>query len=169
MAIILLLASIVNAWFAYRWWQAILPYVRSQLDGASGAAVSERASVLELIILGITALLWCAYEVPAHAHQGQTPGKRLLNIKVLPVEGTGPIGVRRAWRRWSPIGLPTVLWGFCCVGFVLQFFAALPVFTDRLLRQGAHDKRAQTVVVQIDGSTPQPTEGNHEPADQSRS
>jgi uncharacterized RDD family membrane protein YckC len=91
--------------------------------------------------------LWFAYEVPAVASTGQTLGKRMLGIKVMRLESPDPLGFGRSMRRWNRMGLPTVLWPCCGVGFVLQAVDSLFVAIDRPLHQAIHDKAALTVVV----------------------
>ena len=97
-----------------------------------------------------TAALWFAYEVPAVANTGQTLGKRLLGLKVMRLENPGRVGFGRSLRRWNTMGLPTLLWMCCGIGFVLQFIDALFIAFDRPMRQALHDKPAPTVVVQVE-------------------
>ena len=87
------------------------------------------------------------------ANSGQTFGKRVLGIRVVRLEEPGPIGFARSLRRWNTIGLPTLLWPCCGIGFVLQFVDALYLLADRPLMQSLHDKSARTVVVRVDSAT----------------
>ena len=74
-----------------------------------------------------------------------------------------PIGVRRAIRRWMPLGLPMLVWTCGPVGFlfggVLQLINCLSPTINRPLRLALHDRRAFTVVVQTgtgsDGEHPE--------------
>jgi hypothetical protein len=62
------------------------------------------------------------------------------------------------------MGLPTLLWSCCGLGFVLQFIDALFVAIDRPLHQALHDKSALTVVVNVPRHGP---EGGIAPPDES--
>jgi uncharacterized RDD family membrane protein YckC len=88
------------------------------------------------------------------ANTGQTFGKRVLGIRVVRVEEPGPIGFARSLRRWNTIGLPTLLWPCCGIGFVLQFVDSVYLLADRPLLQALHDKSARTVVVRDGGAVP---------------
>ncbi|MFI7076982.1 RDD family protein [Micromonospora sp. NPDC049903] len=109
----------------------------------------DQAGSLVVVILLLATALWLAYEVPAMAANGQTFGKRLLRVKAVPVEADAPLGFARALRRWNTLGLPTLLWYCCGLGLLLQLIDALSPLFDHPLRQALHDKRAQTVVVQL--------------------
>lgn len=152
---VLLLNVAVNGWFVVQYVQEISPvigeYWRRGLAGESTKEleVPPRAGYLEVAILAIALALWFAYEVPGTANNGQTLGKRLLRIKVVRVESLEPLGVRRAWRRWNPIGLPVLLWGCYGFGFLLQILDLMVAIADRPLRQAFHDKSAGTLVVKI--------------------
>ncbi len=86
--------------------------------------------------------------MPSSANSGQTLGKRLVGIRVMRLESEERLGFGRAWRRWSRLGLPTLLWWCCGVGVVLQLVDCFSVTVDRPLHQALHDKAAATVVVQ---------------------
>lgn len=154
-AVVGLLNVVVNGWFVVQYVQEVEPYVREVrerfMNGeqAGDAALTGRAAWLQLTILGLAIALWFAYEVPATANEGQTLGKRLLRIKVVGVESTQPLGVRRAWRRWNPLGLPALLWTCYGVGFLFQAADLLVGIIDRPLHQALHDKSAGTVVVRV--------------------
>jgi uncharacterized RDD family membrane protein YckC len=169
--VLLLLNAAVNGWFAYRWWLDFWPYYtevmrRLQANQSAADVPAPQSGALQIAIIIIGAALWFAYEVPALANSGQTPGKRLVGIRVLRVEEDGPLGFSRAIRRWNPMGLSMVLWLCCFVGFVFQFIDCLFVLIDRPLHQALHDKSAGTVVVKT-GRLPlrhrQPTD--HQPSD----
>ena len=161
------LAVVANAWFAYQWWQEVRPIMEATyqawLNGQSTAniVVPGRAQTLELVMILLTMLAWFAYEVPAHAGTGQTPGKRVMGIKVMRTESVEPLGFRRAIRRWNPLGLPTLLWACYGLGLLWQVLVCLPAFRHPL-HQGLHDRAAQTVVVALVdpyAPTPQPPSG----------
>jgi uncharacterized RDD family membrane protein YckC len=94
-------------------------------------------------------VVWFVYEVPTSANSGQTVGKRLLGIKVVRLESDERLGFSRSMRRWSRMGMPTLLWYCCGVGFVFQFLDCIWVAFDRPLHQAGHDKAAATVVVRV--------------------
>ncbi len=159
---VLALCVVANAWFAIEWWRSFQPYfneaMRRALAGESAAGMpqpEEKAGTLLLLIFVVTTAVWFAYEVPGSANSGQTLGKRLLGIKVMRMESDERLGFGRAWRRWSRLGLPTLLWYCCGIGLLLQFFDCLFVAIDRPLHQALHDKAAGTVVVQV-GRSPTP-------------
>jgi uncharacterized RDD family membrane protein YckC len=153
--IVFLLNVLVNGWFVYLYWLEISPPIREAWRQAlAGEELSElpatgdQAGSLPLVIVIIAAALWFAYEVPAVANSGQTIGKRLLGIRVVRLEQAGPVGFGRSFRRWNPMGLPTLLW--CCgIGFVLQIIDVVFALADRPLQQALHDKSAHTVVISV--------------------
>ncbi|MEH0969736.1 RDD family protein [Micromonospora sp. CPCC 205546] len=156
-AIVFALNAVVNGWFVWRLVDEVTPYWRevfrramagdSSTDGLPQP--SEQAGGLQVVILLIATALWLAYEVPTMASGGQTFGKRLVGVKVLPMKADEPLGFGRALRRWNTLGLPTLLWYCCGLGLLLQLVDALSPLFDHPLRQALHDKRAQTVVVQL--------------------
>jgi len=151
------LCAIANAWFAYQWWQAYLPYLRDALRAQlAGQSVPQPpSSVFSLIVMMcvVATAVWFAYEVPGSANTGQTLGKRLVGIKVMRMESGDRLGFGRALTRWGRLGLPTLFWWCWGVGLLLQALDCLFVVIDRPLRQALHDKAAGTVVVQL-GSSP---------------
>jgi uncharacterized RDD family membrane protein YckC len=164
-AVVLVLNVVVNGWFVYQYWQEVYPQARDAFNAAlSGQksepfAASSRLSYLEIVIIVLAAALWFAYEVPAIAGRGQTFGKRIMRVKVMRLEGTEPIGVGRAIRRWNPLGLPTLMW-YCGIGFLLQIVDSVSALFDWPLRRAFHDRSAGTVVVRLPQATadaPAPT------------
>jgi uncharacterized RDD family membrane protein YckC len=109
-----------------------------------GAAVTLIASVLgadgslnalEAVIGGFAWLLWSAgYFTTFWTLTGQTPGDRLLGIRVVPAGG-GSLKPMRALRRFVGLVISTIPLG---AGF-------LPVLVDDK-RRGLHDRIAATVV-----------------------
>jgi uncharacterized RDD family membrane protein YckC len=161
--VVLMLNVVVNGWFIYQYVREVSPVVREVWDrslegnhSTAGLSVSERAANLQIVIVLLATALWFAYEVPAVANTGQTLGKRLLGIRVVRLDNTQRLGFGRSFRRWNTMGLPTLLWSCCGIGFVLQFVDALFVAIDRPLRQALHDKSALTVVVQVGQSRAAP-------------
>lgn len=183
--ILFLLNVLVNGWFVAEWVREVWPVVREAMAAAAAgrpvsevAATSDRSDSLLTIIVVIIAALWFAYEVPAVANTGQTPGKRLLGIKVVQLEAPTqpaagpraeqPIGFGRSFRRWNPMGLPVLLW-LCGIGFLLQLVDALSPVFDRPLQQALHDKYARTAVISVRSRRPVPEEQSDVPADPFRS
>ncbi|SBT52396.1 RDD family protein [Micromonospora narathiwatensis] len=162
--VLVLLNAAVNGWFIWRLvgelaapWNEYWRRVNAgEIRNTEPLPVSEHVSGLLVAILVIATMLWFAYEVPSMANRGQTFGKRLAGIRVLPVEADAPLGFGRATRRWSTLGLPTLLWYCCGLGLLLQFVDAVSPLFDQPLRQALHDKRAQTVVVQLPRTRPDP-------------
>jgi len=169
-----LLSAILTGYLVYQWWQETSGYwhqtwqiMEAAFKGASVPNVSptmtSRGNWLSLAILLLVMGIWLAYEVPNIASSGQTPGKRLMGIRVVGLEATTPIGVRRAIRRWMPLGLPMIVWTCGPLGFffggVLQLINCLSPTINRPLRLALHDRRAFTVVVQTgtgaDGDHPE--------------
>jgi uncharacterized RDD family membrane protein YckC len=143
-----------NGWLVYLYLSDISPTVnaiyRQMLAGGSSDSVPAlpgRANWLITVIPLIAMALWFAYEVPATAQSGQTFGKRLVGIKVMPLESQAPLGFGRALRRWNPLGLPVLLWTCFGVGFVLQLVDAISPVLGGPLQMALHDRSAQTVVV----------------------
>ncbi|MFF4878465.1 RDD family protein [Micromonospora sp. NPDC000668] len=156
-AIVFALNALVNGWFVWRLIQEMLPYMREvyrrQLAGNPSTEglpeVGPQAGNLIVAILLIATALWLAYEVPAMAAGGQTVGKRLMRIRAVPLTADQPLGFGRALIRWTTLGLPTLAWYCLGLGLILQLVDALSPLFDHPLRQALHDKRAQTVVVQL--------------------
>ncbi|MFG1950575.1 RDD family protein [Micromonospora sp. NPDC048830] len=157
LGIVFLLNVVVNGWFVWRYVEEVTPYLREawrrglannpSMEGLPQPG--EQAGGLQIAILLIATALWFAYEVPAMAGNGQTLGKRLMGIRAVPMEADQPLGFGRALRRWSTLGLPTLLWYCCGLGLLLQLVDAVSPLFDQPLRQALHDKRALTVVVQL--------------------
>jgi uncharacterized RDD family membrane protein YckC len=168
--VVLALNIAVNGWFVYQFWTEISPVMaeawRRSLAGESMSdlpEVGDQAGVLQIIILILAAALWFAYEVPAIANTGQTPGKRLLRIKVVRLENAQPLGFGRSFRRWNTMGLPTLLWWCFGLGFLLQLVDVLFAVFDRPLQQALHDKSAHTAVISTAASQPKETTDESQP------
>ncbi|MDG4794305.1 RDD family protein [Micromonospora sp. WMMD1082] len=157
LVVVFALNALVNGWFVWRYVQELTPplnefWRRVQAQDRTTdplPAAGDQAGALIVVILLIATSLWLAYEVPSMAASGQTFGKRVLRVKAVPVEADAPLGFGRALRRWNTLGLPTLLWYCCGLGLLLQLIDALSPLFDHPLRQALHDKRAQTVVVQL--------------------
>jgi uncharacterized RDD family membrane protein YckC len=148
---VLLLNVVVNGYFAYEFAQEFTPIWQAAMANPFGEQPQPTARMETLLwaMLIVATLLWLLYEAPPTASRGQTLGKRIMRIKVLPLENTEPLGFGRAFRRWARLGLWTPLWGCAGLGFLLQLIdSASPLF-DPHLRQALHDKTARTVVVAL--------------------
>lgn len=164
-AILLLLNAAVNGWFVVQWVREISPifaeaWRRSLAGDRSTEGLPQpdpQTDYLPLAIVLIIAALWLAYEVPALANSGQTIGKRLAGVKVVPLSNEQQLGFGRALRRWNTLGLPVFLWYCFGLGLVLQLVDCGYALVDRPLRQALHDKRALTVVVQVPRQSLRPT------------
>jgi uncharacterized RDD family membrane protein YckC len=104
---------------------------------ASVTGLSATASLAAAVTCGAAYVVWsAAYFTTFWSTTGQTPGSRLLRIRVEPAAGGG-LRVRRALLRFA--------------GLIL---AALPLLAGYLLilvddrRRGLHDRLARTVVVE---------------------
>lgn len=176
LGILLGLNVVGNGWLFYLYlsdiWPAVQAFERQALQPSPNydaiPAVPGRAQWILTVIPLIAMALWFAYEVPAIAQRGQTLGKRVVGIKVLPLEGAGlpgmpelppgmtvpdHLGFLRAARRWNPLGLPVLLYTCCGIGFILQLVDALSPTFGGPLHLAFHDRAAATVVVHI-GRTP---------------
>lgn len=105
--------------------------------------VPDGVARLVAVIGGFVFLLWsAAYFVTFWSTTGQTPGARIMHLRVVDVhDGVSRIGPRRALLR--------------AIAMVL---AAIPLFAGYLLvlvddrRRGFHDRVARTVVLYDDGA-----------------
>jgi uncharacterized RDD family membrane protein YckC len=153
---VLLLNVVVNGYFAYQWAREFAPIYRATMtqvaNGGSAFDVPQESSRMDgllWIMVIVATLVWLAYEAPALASSGQTVGKRIMRVKVVPVEGTQPLGFARAFRRWMRLGIWTLAWPCLGLGLIAQFIDALSPTFDPLLRQAFHDKVASTVVIEL--------------------
>ncbi|MCF0093482.1 RDD family protein [Micromonospora sp. MH99] len=160
---------LVNGWFVWRWLDELMPYWREAfrrgLEGNTSTEgmppISEQTGLLQVVIVVIATALWLAYEVPAMAANGQTIGKRLMRIKAVPIAADQPLGFGRALTRWTTLGLPTLLWYCAGLGLLLQLVDSLSPLFDHPLRRALHDKRAQTVVVEVPDTAASPAPDDH--------
>ncbi|MEV4635897.1 RDD family protein [Actinoplanes sp. NPDC049548] len=154
---VVLLNVVVNGWLAYQWWLEVEPLFRAAMTEpfTTPQPASVRSSYIMLTMLFVATALWFAYEVPAVANSGQTLGKRLLQVKVVKLEDTAPLGFGRAFRRWARLGMWTPLWSCYGIGFLAQLIDSGSVLFDQRLHQALHDKSAGTVVVAAPPGRPQ--------------
>ncbi|WP_405429207.1 RDD family protein [Micromonospora sp. NBC_00617] len=167
--VVFALNVLVNGWFVWRWLDELLPYWREAfrrgLEGNTSTEgmppISEQTGLLQVVIVVIATALWLAYEVPAMAANGQTIGKRVMRIKAVPIAADQPLGFGRALTRWTTLGLPTLLWYCAGLGLLLQLVDSLSPLFDHPLRRALHDKRAQTVVVEVPDTAASPAPDDH--------
>jgi uncharacterized RDD family membrane protein YckC len=151
---VLILNIVVNGYFGYLYLQDFRPGFRKYMEEVAAGntapilPVTERMQTLSVAMILIATLVWLAYEAPAIAGSGQTLGKRILGIKVVPVEKNEPLGFARAFARWGRLAVWNLFW-WCGVGLIVQFVFALSPAFDPRLRQAWHDKAAATVVVDV--------------------
>jgi len=102
----------------------------------------QQVVVFLLVYSLVLTLLWGFYFVYFTGSTGQTPGKKLMGIKVIRLNGSGrEMDYKTAWTRF--IGL-TVSASALLLGFVWALFDPK--------RQTWHDKMAGTVVIKITSS-----------------
>jgi uncharacterized RDD family membrane protein YckC len=100
------------------------------------------------LVAGAAWLLWVgAYFTSFWVVTGQTPGDRVLGIRVVSANG-GSVGSFQALKRFVGLVLSVLALG---LGFV-------PVLFDRR-RRGLHDMIAGTVVRWVEASAPVPPQG----------
>ncbi|MGI5493398.1 RDD family protein [Microtetraspora malaysiensis] len=108
-----------------------------------------------LLIAIVSAAVMSGYEFLLLKQRGQTVGKIVMGIKVVPVGGALPPGglaVDAAAKRAGVLYGPQFLGWIPIVGWILNIFSLLNVLWqlwDRPLQQALHDKAAGTVVVKI--------------------
>jgi uncharacterized RDD family membrane protein YckC len=165
---VLLLNVLVNGYLGYQWWLEMEPVLRAVLeDPLAPAQPTPRSQYLVLTMLLVATALWLAYEVPSLGNSGQTPGKRVMRIKVVGVESTERLGFGRAFRRWGRLGMWTPLWGCWGFGLLMQIIDSISPLFDQKLRQALHDRSARTVVVALPPGyrAPAPATGGGTPSE----
>ncbi|WP_214413243.1 RDD family protein [Sphaerisporangium fuscum] len=111
------------------------------------------AGLIGALIIGA---IWLVYEFFMTKQRGQTVGKIVMGIKIVPVGGslapgglTTDVAIKRAGVLWGPANLlrwiPFIGW----IGSVFSLVNVLWQLWDKPLQQCLHDKVAKTVVVKI--------------------
>jgi uncharacterized RDD family membrane protein YckC len=150
-AILTVVNLAVSGWLLFRWAGELTDFLRNTLStGEFDTATYTRMSELMLYVLLIAYAIGFAYEVPVTHSRGQTVGKMLLGLRIIPMEGTERLPFGRCFRRWQWFGLPFVLY-ICCglFGFVVPIIDNLFVVTDKMLHLAWHDRTARTFVVRV--------------------
>jgi uncharacterized RDD family membrane protein YckC len=151
LGVLLVLNLIFNGYLLYQWLTESVAlgeeWLRSgELDTQSWSKVGEISFFMSLIAFA----LWFAYEVPVTHTRGQTLGKMMLGLRVIPWESTDRLPFGRSFRRFSLFGYPFLLYTCCGIfGFILPIVDNLFVATDSTLRLAWHDRLARTYVVRI--------------------
>ncbi len=152
---VLVLNVLLNGWLIYQWIQETSGFWKAYLHATSGSdlpSMSSRGSLLLSVITLLAIAIWIAYEVPFIANGGQTLGKRIMGIRVVPLEGMHRLGYGRALRRWVALGLPMVFWlispVFILISPIFQLMASLSPALNRPLHLALHDRAAGTIVVE---------------------
>ncbi|WP_162795567.1 RDD family protein [Nonomuraea lactucae] len=127
---------------------AVLTAVLVSADGSGVFLVS-------LLVAVLGAAAYFGYEVFMLRNGGQTVGKKVLGLRVVPVGGhpaAAPLSsdavVKRAGVLWGPFALSFIP----VVGFVAYLAYVVNVlwqFWDKPLHQCLHDKVAGTVVIRV--------------------
>lgn len=149
--ILLVMNLIVSGYFLWQWFQEAIPFGQALLaTGEMDGDAAGRLNELMLIVALIAYALWFAYEVPVTHSRGQTLGKMMLGLRIIPMEGPQRLPFRRCFRRWHWFGLPFLLF-ICCgiFGFIVPFVDNLFVATDQFLHLAWHDRTARTFVVRV--------------------
>jgi uncharacterized RDD family membrane protein YckC len=115
-------------------------------DSTAGRAIGEFilfACGLNALIFGVALAVAYVYEVEAMFRSGQTVGKRIMKIRVVPLDPTSALTRGMAARRYLVGNVATVLVPF------FSYVDGLWQLWDRPYRQCLHDKFAQTTVVKL--------------------
>ncbi|WP_275410528.1 RDD family protein [Microbispora corallina] len=96
---------------------------------------------------------YAAYDYVLHSKDGQTVGKKVMKIRVLPRDG-GALDSSALLKRsllypgvLALYGIPVVSW----LAAIFVLVTAILIITDKPLQQGLHDKIAGTIVVKTQG------------------
>ena len=99
--------------------------------------------LIEAGFLVFVLALWYLYAVEWMHRSGQTLGKRIMNIRVVPLDPRLRLTRLTAFKRYAAEFLPSIL-----VPFYTLIDDLWPLW-DRPFQQALHDKAAQTVVVKV--------------------
>jgi uncharacterized RDD family membrane protein YckC len=152
---VLVLNVLINGWLVYQWIQETSGFWKTAWTAAQTKqpmpVMSTRGTTLMIVITILAVAIWIAYEVPFIANYGQTLGKRIMGVRVVPLEGLHRLGYPRALRRWLGLGLPAIFWVcnpfFIFVGLIFQFIDSISPVLNQPLHLALHDRSAGTIVV----------------------
>ncbi|MFI6501807.1 RDD family protein [Nonomuraea typhae] len=145
------------------WWQRLVARI---VDGVILGIAYAVLSMILATVLGVGflavmltailgAVIYFAYEFVMLRSGGQTIGKKVMGLRVVPAGGnragrplTTDAVVSRAGVLWGPLALSFIpVIGF--VAYLLYVVNVLWQFWDKPLQQCLHDKLAGTVVVRV--------------------
>ena len=104
----------------------------------------DRTALGVVLIVAVVVLVWLLSSVGLGLW-GVSPGKAVVGIRVVAEEDGGPIGVPRALLRTFILGVATLP----TIGFGAAALAWTALADPSGARQGWHDRRARSVVVDI--------------------
>jgi uncharacterized RDD family membrane protein YckC len=162
--LVLFANAVLNGYLIYLFVKQLNTYLRAANAANANNEPYPSGGDLQTLFFVITLLamlIWALYEVPSTGASGQTIGKRLMHLRVLPLEGDHQLGGRRALRRFLPMGLPMLAWG-CGLGFVIQIADSLTPTFNRPLKLAMHDMYAATVVVSVPNAAQQHDVATHQ-------
>lgn len=107
------------------------------LAAAVGSSSSGAGAGVALIVLLVAVVVLIAWKPYFWTHGGQTPGYKMLRLRVVRAVDGGPISGGQAVGR---------LFGYLVSGFLLDLGFIWILIDSR--RQGWHDKLANTVVIE---------------------
>ncbi|MEU1075004.1 MULTISPECIES: RDD family protein [unclassified Streptomyces] len=125
-------------------WASSDRWVYETRTGEDTSDVISRAysgSGLAWNLIGIVAYL--AYDTLMLKRDGQTVGKKLLNLRVAMLNDGSVPTTSAALARTAVLWLPALL----CCPCLWQIILIITILTDKPYRQGLHDKAGKTVVV----------------------
>jgi uncharacterized RDD family membrane protein YckC len=106
------------------------------LAAAAGSSNNGAGAGLALVVILIAVIVLIAWKPYFWTHGGQTPGYKILRLRVVRAVDGGPISTGQAVGRL----LSYIVSGFLYLGFIWILFDSR--------RQGWHDKLANTVVIE---------------------
>jgi uncharacterized RDD family membrane protein YckC len=115
-------------------------------NAAAGAAFGRFFLVicgLNVVLFGFSALATYVYDVEMMFRSGQTVGKRIMKIRVVPLDPSAILTRKVAAKRWLVGNVATIFVPF------LVYLDGLWQLWDKPFRQCLHDKFAQTTVVKV--------------------
>jgi uncharacterized RDD family membrane protein YckC len=122
-----------------------LPETQLEPDGSAPdmARFIGMTLLFYAVAIGATLLLSYVYSVEMMFRSGQTVGKRVMKIRVVPLDPAGGVLTRgMAARRWLVAHVASFLPGFAWLDGLWQLW-------DKPYQQCLHDKGARTVVVKL--------------------
>jgi len=110
---------------------------------ADAVSFDDLGPGLTRLVALVAAVFLALYEVVPTALWGRTPGKAIVNIRVVGIGDERPPGWKGAVLRWV---LPALAFQVAVVGWVLAIALRAVLALDPLHR-GVHDRLAGTIVV----------------------